>query len=67
MNGYVEAGYAVVLGSLVLYSGGLLRRERVVASRLRPVDPRPVGPGVDTSVAADGDAGRPATEADTER
>lgn len=34
MSGYVEAGYTVVLGTLALYSGSLLRRERRLRRRL---------------------------------
>jgi hypothetical protein len=34
VSGYVEAGYAVVLGTLALYSGSLLRRERRLRRRL---------------------------------
>lgn len=34
MNGYIEAGYSVVLGTLAIYSAGLVRRERVARRRL---------------------------------
>jgi hypothetical protein len=37
MSPYVEAGYAVVLGTLGSYAGLLLARERRAAARLRAV------------------------------
>ncbi|HTW99055.1 MAG TPA: hypothetical protein VMD59_09775 [Acidimicrobiales bacterium] len=33
MSGYIEAGYAVVLGSLALYGSSLLLRERSARRR----------------------------------
>ena len=33
MSGYIDAGYAVVLGSLTLYGSTLLARERSVRRR----------------------------------
>lgn len=36
MNGYVEAGYAIVMASLAGYALRLVRRRRVLERALRP-------------------------------
>ena len=49
MNGYVEAGYVVILGTLGTYSVSLVARERAARRRaggvlLRPTADRPATP-----------------------
>ena len=41
MNGYVEAGYIVVLGGLGAYATSLLRREHTARRRVDGVGPAP--------------------------
>jgi hypothetical protein len=45
VNGYIEAGYSVVLGSLGVYAAVLLRREHAARARLGPA-PAPPAPAV---------------------
>jgi len=52
VNGYVEAGYIVVLGSLAGYSGALVARERAALRRL----PGPIRPGEEPQVSRPPDA-----------
>jgi hypothetical protein len=36
VNGYIEAGYTVVLGTLAVYAVTLVQRERAARARLGP-------------------------------
>jgi hypothetical protein len=36
VNGYIEAGYSVVLGTLAVYGTTLIARERAARARLTP-------------------------------
>lgn len=48
ISGYVEAGYAIVLGSLAAYSVSLVTRERASRRRRAPERPaRDLSPGPD--------------------
>ena len=40
MNGYIEAGYSVVIGTLAIYSATLVQRERAARRRLAGSAPR---------------------------
>jgi hypothetical protein len=41
VNGYIEAGYTVVLGTLAVYAVTLVQRERAARARLGPERPAP--------------------------
>jgi len=56
MNGYVEAGYAVILGSLGTYSVSLIARERAARRR--------VGAAPGNAVVASATGHRPADESE---
>lgn len=47
MNGYVEAGYIVGLGSLAIYAASLVVRERAARRRLPGARKAPVAVAVD--------------------
>ncbi len=61
MNGYVEAGYVVVLGTLSAYGAALVGRERAARRRVRAVSP--FAPRDLTGTAEDGAPDGDASEA----
>jgi hypothetical protein len=56
MSPYIEAGYAIALGSLAVYSVSLVARERAAAKRLGPRAGRSTRGGRTTAVAIGGEA-----------
>jgi hypothetical protein len=51
----VDAGYAVVLGTLGVYSLSLVRRDRAARRRIEPAPPRPQPEPAATAVEAAGE------------
>lgn len=52
MNGYIEAGYTVVLGTLAVYAVTLIRRERSARDRLGSEVPAAEPPAESVQAAA---------------
>jgi hypothetical protein len=61
MNGYVEAGYVVVLGTLATYSSALVARERAARARARDRT-RSTAKGATAGVVSDQVSAGPGTE-----